>query len=411
MVTSDVVEVTKMVPGALLNDKGGLPTWLEQAAQEAWQKAEKVLKSQSVSEDIAKYREDPIGFCKDLLGMGFTDDVVRMLNSVVVNPVTIARSANSVGKTYSAAALAVWFYSVFPDAQVYLTAAPPIENLKKLLWGKIATIARKKPTLFGGHQLMELAILRHKESFIMGVTIPTTGTKEEREAKFSGKHAPHLLFIVDEGDGVPDEVYKGIESCMSGGMARLLILFNPRVKAGPVWEKEEKGQANVVEMSAFSHPNVITGEDVIPGAVSREITVRRIHQWTRPLAGGEVIDDNCFEVPEFLIGHVATALDGKQYPPLQGGWRKVTDPAFFYMVLGIYPSQAVKQLISESWITAARKRWDEYVAAHGEIPPKDERPIMGLDLAEYGTDYNVACLRYKETGFVPKVKILSLIHI
>ena len=38
-----------------------------------------------------------------------------------------------------------------------------------------------------------------------------------REAKFSGKHAPYLLFILDEGDAIGDEVYRGIESCMSGG--------------------------------------------------------------------------------------------------------------------------------------------------------------------------------------------------
>ena len=60
-------------------------------------------------------------------------------------------------------------------------------------------------------------IIRSDKSFIQGVAIPMSGSPEEREAKFSGKHSPVLIFIVDEGDAVPEEVYKGIEGCMSGG--------------------------------------------------------------------------------------------------------------------------------------------------------------------------------------------------
>ena len=114
------------------------------------------------------------------------------------------------------------------------------------------------------------------------MTIPASGTPAQREAKFSGKHAPNLLFIIDEGDAVPDEVYKGIESCMTGGHARLLIMFNPRAEIGEPSRMERDGRASVVHLSAFSHPNLIQGKDVIAGAVTRETTVRRINQWCRP---------------------------------------------------------------------------------------------------------------------------------
>jgi hypothetical protein len=270
------------------------------------------------------------------------------------------------------------------------------------------TAARKKPSIVYGCKIKsgnQLLIYKNAESFITGMAVPTSGTAEEREAKFSGRHSPHLMFIIDEGDAVPDEIYRGIDSCMSGGeVARLLIMFNPRASLGPVYMKESHGQANVVNLSAIRHPNVIKGTDVIPGAVTRETTIRRIHTWTRALAPGEAETEDCWHVPDFLADQAVVGLDGKFYPPLDTGQaRKITEPAFSYMVLGEYPAHGVSQLVSEEWISAARSRWDLYVSTHGEVPPQEVNPIMGLDMAEYGTDSNCAFLRYG--GYVAKPEV------
>ena len=180
-----------------------------------------------------QYKTDPIGFGENILHDQYTDDVKTLIQSVKDYPITIAKSANATGKTHAAARIAIWYYKTYQDAQVYTAAAPPEENLKKLLWGEIGSIVHRYPELFSDDTVTNLNIMRHAQSYITGVTIPSSGTPAQREAKFSGKHAPHLLFIIDEGDAVPDEVYRGIESCMSGGDARLLVLFNPREQIGP----------------------------------------------------------------------------------------------------------------------------------------------------------------------------------
>ena len=173
-----------------------------------------MLANRNSQANLIRYQNNPVGFCETILGEHYTSDVIRLMNSVRDNQVTIARSSNGVGKTHGAARMAVWFYKCFPDSQVYTAAAPPEENLKRLLWGEIGSIAQKHPDLFADDQVGNLNIARNKKEFITGVSIPTSGTKEQREAKFSGKHAPYILFIVDEGDAVPDEVYRGIESCI-----------------------------------------------------------------------------------------------------------------------------------------------------------------------------------------------------
>jgi phage terminase large subunit len=357
--------------------------------------------SQGSFKDFVRYQADPVTFGEVVLGEHYTDPIKEVMRSVRDNPVTIAVSANATGKSHSAARIALWFYLVFPESQVYTTAAPPERNLRKILWGEIGHLTSRRQDLFPESAVSSgMNIQAGPQHFIAGVSIPMAGTPEQREAKFSGKHAPDMLFIVDEADAVPPEVFKGIEACMSGGNTRMLLMFNPRSEVGTVSGMVKRGEGNVIHLSAFDHPNVITGENVIPGAVSREKTVRRINEWTRPLAPHEDVDIECFEVPSFLVGAVAKSQGNVEYAPLPTGWRRVTNPAFFYMVLGRYPPKSDTRLISRIWVDAAVSRWLTYVAKYGEKPPPTVTPIIGLDVADMGKDTNQITFRYG--GWVPK---------
>ena len=351
---------------------------------------------------FAAYKDDPVGFCRNELGDTVTDDVARMMESVRDHEITIAVSANATGKTHGAARVAVWWYKSHAHAQVYTAAAPPMDNLERLLWGEISGLVTKHPGLFDQDAVKSLHVSRSPLDFVAGVTIPSSGTSQEREAKFSGKHAPNLLFILDEGDAIPDEVFRGFESCMSGGRVRLLVMFNPRQKSGHAYKLIQEGKAHVVHLNALSHPNVVTGEDVIPGAVTRAATVRRINEWCRPAVPGEQMEDgeDTFDLPEFLVGATTTSQSGQPYAPLKAGRYVIMESAFSYMVLGRYPAQAVNQLISEAWIQRARARWDAHVRLHGETAPDGMRPVMGMDVAEDGVDYN--CCYFRAGGWTER---------
>jgi hypothetical protein len=358
----------------------------------------KRLRMDSMSEIMtggSVYQSDPLAYCLDKLQTTFTDPIKRVVESVRDNPVTIAVSANGVGKSHAAARIAAWFYKTHPGAKVFTTAAPPVSNLQTILWGEIGSLVRDFPGIFSEDRIYnDMNIKRDSESFITGIAIPSSGTPAEREAKFAGKHGAYMLFIVDEGDAVPTEVYKGIESCMSGGMARLLIMFNPRSDRGAAANMVKKRQGHVIYLSAFDHPNVITGQDVYPGAVSREITLQRINEWTIALAPGEKPDIDCFEVPTFLVGETTIDKGGNEYQPLPAGWRRVENPEFFYKVLGKYPPQSESQLISRAWVEMAVSRYMSYIARFGEVPPKSITPIFGLDVADGGKDKNAMTQRW-----------------
>jgi hypothetical protein len=349
-----------------------------------------------IENEYDHYRFDPTGFIKNELNINLTDDISRMLDSVRDNKITIARSATGTGKSHGAACAAVWFYKAYgPESRVY-TVANPFEN-QKILWGEISEIVEKNSKLFEKDKVITHHVERSQNDFITALNMPTTGTDEVKEAKFSGKHRKHMLFIVDEGDAVSEFAYRGIEGCMSGGVVvRILIMFNPRNKANIPSRYERDGLANVVHISAFDHPNVITGEHVIPGAVSREETVRRINDYCRLAKDGEDIEEgDSFYLPEYLVGCTTQKQNGKEdYPPLKAGLYVITEPVFYYMVLGEYPPQGEDQLISEKWIYAARMRWDMWVQRYGEVPPRETKGIAGLDVGEFGNDPSAWCARY-----------------
>lgn len=350
------------------------------------------------------YQNDPVAFGEQELGFRFAPDIQRMLQSIVDHQVTVVRSATGTGKSHGAAVAACWFYKAFENSRVY-TVANPFEN-QKILWGELSVMASNK-NLFAGDRHINFHIERNPKDFITALSVPTAGTEQVKEGKFSGKHHECMLFIVDEGDTVPDFVFRGIEGCMSGGtVIRLLILFNPRHEAGRPYRLERDREAHVIEVSAFNHPNVRTGNNIIPGAVDRETTVRRINRWSRPVAeSDDVTERNSFRVPDYLVDCKAKKRGGGSYAPLPPGIRVVTNPAFHYMVLGRYPAEAENQLISIDWLHAARERWDRFVEKWGETPPVSAtgQPILGLDSAELGIDSNVAVPRAGGFVFRPEV--------
>ena len=337
---------------------------------------------------------------QNILGLTLTEQQKKFAEAVRDNQTVVGQSANAVGKSFIVAAICIWIYKCFDGVQVFTLAAPPESNLRKIVWAHLNSTFEKHPELFKHDTRRDLMIQRNPLEFIAGITIPSSGSDQEKEAKVSGKHSKVIVFILDEADAIPDAVFKGIESCASGGEVRIICTFNPRQPSGAVYRMIRDGKAHVIRLSALDHENVTTGENVFPGAVTRAVVVRRVCEWTRTLAGQEKPDTDCFELPAFLEGEIGISQSGEPYPPLKAGWRKIVNPSFAYMCLGQYPSAGSNQLIASEWVARARSRWDAHVTAYGEMPPAMTRPVGGLDPSEFGSDETALIFRWG--GFVAK---------
>lgn len=362
---------------------------------------------QKAATGLDYWQSNPVAFIRNRLKSDLiTDQQVAIAESVLKNEVTLVQSANGVGKTYIAAGIGLWFLYSFRFSKVITAAAPPESNLKNLLWGEVDHLIANAPDLVAQSDISSAGMRINPQKgegalawHMIGVAIPSSGSSEERKAKFSGKHAPYMLFIVDEGDAVPQEVYDGIEACMTGGkMVRLLVLFNPRGKQGPILRLIQSG-ANIIQLTAFEHPNVVEGKHVIPGAVSREATVMRVSRYSYQvdptLEQFDERDNAYFKTPQYLDGCTYTKSNGQAMPPLVGGaWRKVTESNLYHQVLARFPQKSSHQLIDPDLLRAAQNRWISFRVLNSGQPPAGIKPVYGLDVAEFGDDLNALCRRF-----------------
>jgi hypothetical protein len=194
--------------------------------------------------------------------------------------------------------------------------------LQGILWKNIREAFHRHPT-FDKRLIRSLKIERGKD-IIEGVIIPTHGSSEEKVSKASGKHAPYLIFLIDEADAVPDEIFTGIDGCASGGEVRIICSFNPKKRYGYVYNAIQSGRATLVKLCSFDHPNVIEGRTVIKGAVTRNYVVDATNEWTTPIPESEVRWDES-DAPQgvrskyhpFLVGASSITEIGKTHPPVK----------------------------------------------------------------------------------------------
>ena len=358
--------------------------------------------------DFSEYRGDPVRFIEEIFQETLTDDTRKMLQSVVDHDFTIAMSGNSVGKSFCCARLALYFFLCYTAAcEVYLVATSE-QQLRRVLWKELLIVIERFPELFVDATVQARQVSCGPSRTISATVIPLAGTESAIEGKLSGSHVSGhegkiaQVYILDEADSLPNApaVWRAIESALSGPGAKAIALFNPRHPVGELQEMVRKGIGNVVTLTEFDHPNVVQGPDKnglypIPGAITRSKVIQRTHAWTRPLQDSEIRDDSCFDLPEYLCG-IEGVKDkaGNDLPSLLPGWRKVTSPEYSYMVLARFPGMGSRQLISMEWINSAIARRHSYISEYGEIPPTETKAVMGMDVAEFGSDANCAVFRY-----------------
>ena len=83
---------------AKLSDERIFGPLLAEAAARAHRRRQEAERRSGSARLFQAYQDDPVGFGRDVLHEDFTPDVMRVMESVRDNPVTIARSANATGK-------------------------------------------------------------------------------------------------------------------------------------------------------------------------------------------------------------------------------------------------------------------------------------------------------------------------
>lgn len=220
-------------------------------------------------ERAARWRRDPFAFFHEALGIDgargnpeLTPDQRALVQAILDHKFVACTAGHGTGKSYVAAALVLWFLSTNPDSRVVTTSAS-WELVENVLWREIADLYEKSVIPLGG-QLLNTSLEYDNKWIALGLST-------DNPTRFQGKHAGRVFVLGDEATGIAQEIFEAAESLALSDDDRILMQGNPTdpTSAFYVETTQKKGKWHLVEMSCLNHPNVLSGEQIIPGAVTR----------------------------------------------------------------------------------------------------------------------------------------------
>lgn len=214
-------------------------------------------------EPLAEYRDKPVEFIKDILGVTLTDIQAKIAESIRDNERTSVAACYASGKTFLAACLLLWWlYTRTPSMVV--TTAPTKRQVEKLLWRYVRKLHKRAKIKLPGRLLTtQLAVDDDVLAF---------GFTGNSGHAVQGIHeAENVLFIEDEAAGMAAEILEDFEGITTGIGSRHAKFGNPTSDSGPFFDSHESPKESgfwaKFNISAFDVINVIKKKTIIPGLV------------------------------------------------------------------------------------------------------------------------------------------------
>ena len=298
----------------------------------------------------------------------------ELLNALVSDKRRVSVvGCNSSGKDWAAARAILWWIETRPKAKVIVTG-PTLRQVKEIVWKELrAAHAAAKDRLSGKVRGGEYDAGPDR----IGLCITSNS-----QHNLQGFHSPELMVIVTEAQGVKQPYFEALKRL---NPKKMLLLGNPLSLTGEFYDSHH-GKSPLYErvsISAYDSPNVIEDRlDALPGLVTPEALedslTSRVHvdaaiqRWRRE--SGDTHD-----------GQSIGADIRHSRAPLRHS-RESGNPEW---PIGHTPRPSAG---------GERERSDARGGAQPLIPPSDGPHLnqpwrMGVDVARFGNDKSVICLR------------------
>lgn len=325
-----------MIAGALA-EALGLCSGPDAVVREAIRTAADRVAPAARSREMAEYQRRPIEWIRDVLGVpehtlrwsilpeyavhrwdGTPDPLVAIAEGLAAWEDVGVESGTGTGKSFLGACLILWFLAAWEGARVF-TFAPKEDQLRLYIWTEIRKLWPRFHALFPSAVLTDLRIRMVPGSDEWGAVGYAVGIEagKDSEPRAQGMHAEHMLLVYEEMPGIPLQVLTAGENTVTAPHNLRLGLGNPDSQHDTLHQFCLSPGVRHVRISAHDHPNVVTGQEVVPGAVSRIAIERR----RRKYGEGSIL--------------------------------------FQSRVRGIAPAQAEDSLIRWEWCEAAAERYND----------------------------------------------------
>jgi hypothetical protein len=288
---------------------------------------------------IAAIKDSPRLFIEEILGEKLDAQQIQAAELFPHSRRMTVKSGHACGKDWLAARLALWFH-VTHYPSIVVTTGPTDRQVRQIVWGEIRQ-AYKRAELraqegigvrIGGTLLPEAPHLKssNPHHYMLGFTAG-------EDAAVQGFHAPNVLVIVTEAQGINPKLWLGLESLLTAANSKLLLVGNA------IYEPESEFFASFESKSALYRCITLDSEK-------------------STYCSPEYVEDT-----KTVFG--------------------VDSPVYLARVKGVFPTDIADTLIPLGWIERAHDKFDQMRATW--TPGHAAETVVGVDVARFGTDHTV----------------------
>lgn len=276
---------------------------------------------------------NPAVWIRRMFGVDLWSRQAELLAAIMRESRVACRSGHGIGKSMLAASAALLWTLINPPCYCILTSAS-WESVIRIIWPTIRYLL--------SHAQVSIPARPTQTSLELGERWGIFSVSTKTPENFGGFHNDHVLVIVDEASALEADILHAIEGLVTGADDKIVLLGNPLRNSGPFCNAFGSPTWKTYHVSSRETPNVVEGRTVIPGLATREWVKQIEDEWG---PGSQICK---------------TRVDGE------------------------FPDVSDEMLLAREWIDKLPEK----------LPiPKGSPRVMGVDIAELGSDRTVAWIR------------------
>lgn len=151
-------------------------------------------------------------------------------------------SGHGIGKSATCTWIILWFLYCYQGAQVPVTA-PTTHQMHDVLWKELSIWINRMPEDMQSIYEWSSEYIRVAYDPQAWFARARTSTKENTEA-IAGVHGDHVAIVVDEGSGVPQQVFDTAEGALTSGNVLVLIISNGTQVTGYFYDTQHRASGD-----------------------------------------------------------------------------------------------------------------------------------------------------------------------
>ena len=144
----------------------------------------------------------------------------------------------------------LWFLTCFPFPKIAVTS-PSAKQMSITLWAELAKwhqLSKLKDWFVWNSEKFFFKEQEGKQWFAATRTANTRNSPDEQAETLAGLHEDFLLIVADEASGIPDPVFRPLESTLTRMCNLCLLFFNPTRSKGFAIDTHNRDRSNWVQV-------------------------------------------------------------------------------------------------------------------------------------------------------------------